>query len=161
MLFHTQAGDGCVGTGEGAVGAWLPAALRDLACQSHLPFLPFYSSFREKRGKPGTKPLSPASSPTWPQISTILALHVPGGLCPDSLLPLAVLFAQSALYPFFKTTLTLPGCLEPSPGLPSPTSLPQLPPVSGPRSGRQDPLARSIMREAWRRLPKHHPLPKA
>lgn len=51
----------------------------------------------------------------------------------------------------------VPGAL---PGPPSPTSLLQLPPISGPHSRRQVPLAYSVMSKAWQRQPKHHPLPK-
>lgn len=108
-LFHTPAGDG-----EGAARAWLPAALQDFACHCYLPFLPSYSPFREKRGKPDTGPLSQASLPGRPQISTISTLHVSRGTLSQSLScwlsgctswSFAVLLAQSPFSPFFKTTL--------------------------------------------------------
>lgn len=77
------------------------------------------------------QPLSHASSPTWPQISMILAKFPEGTLsqsfsiCPSWIL--AVFLVQAALCPFLKITLTPLGCLDPSLEPPSPTSLPQLP----------------------------------
>lgn len=122
---------GGVGAGEGAARAWLPAALRDFACHSHLPFLPTAPLERKEENQtqshyhrhlPGLGPRSPRF---W-------LSRFPRGTLPQSLCcwlsgctswSFAVLLAQPALSPFFKTTLAPLGCLEPSLG-------PHLPPVS-------------------------------
>lgn len=126
-LSHTPAGDG-----EGAARAWLPAALQDFAWHCYLTFLPSYSPFREKRGKPDTGFYHRHLSPVGPRYPRFWLSKFLGGPCPRASLAGSLAAPHGALLSCLPNLPFPHSSKPPWPhwGAWSPPRDPHLPPVS-------------------------------